>query len=100
MPLLNFRTISAAVLMFQIATASAGAQAVADNMTCQQAIRYYEQNGRISKMAGRSTIPVYQGVSASRRNELRCSPVGVFFKTTDNPRCPVAYKCPPGGRGP
>lgn len=37
----------------------AGAQAVAGNMTCQQAIRYYEQNDRISRLTGNQAIPIH-----------------------------------------
>jgi hypothetical protein len=77
------------------------AQAIADNMTCQQAINYYEKNGRISKYThGKSVIPIYNGVPVSKRRQQKCTTAGIRFKTTNNPRCIVAYRCQPwnGGR--
>lgn len=87
------------VVLFIFSAVGAQAQAVADSMTCQQAISYYEQNGRISKLAGNSAIPIYDGAPASQRSELGCPTVPIMFKTTDNRRCPVAYKCKPRGQG-
>lgn len=74
---------------------------IADNMTCQQAVAYYESYGRISKItSGNQTIPIYDGVPVSQRSTLRCSTASVYLKTLDNPRCTIAYKCAPffGGR--
>lgn len=91
--------LTSALLLAASATGGL-AQAIADNMTCQQATNYYEQNGRISKLAGNSAIPIYGGVPASRRNELSCSTVPIWLRTTDNRRCPVAFKCQPRSAGP
>lgn len=86
----------APLVLNPIASTNTQAQAVADKMTCQQAINYYEKNGRISKYAhGRTVIPIYNGVPVSQRKKLKCSSSGIRFKTTDNPRCTVAYKCIP-----
>lgn len=82
-------------------TAGVANAQIADNMTCQQAVQYYERNGRISKITtGNTTIPIYNGVPVSQRSTLRCSTSSVYLKTLDNPRCTVAYKCAPffGGR--
>ena len=86
----------APLLSNQFVSTDANAQAVADNMTCQQAINYYEKNGRISKYAhGKNVIPIYNGVPVSKRRQLKCSSTSIKFKTTDNARCTVAYKCLP-----
>ncbi len=88
--------VFAPLLLIQFISTDANAQAIADNMTCQQAINYYERNGRISKYAhGKNVIPIYNGVPVSRRRQLKCSSTGIRFKTTDNTRCTVAYKCMP-----
>jgi hypothetical protein len=82
------------VLSIQFVSTDAQAQTVADNMTCQQAINYYEKNGRISKYTnGKNVIPIYSGVPVSKMKQLECTSEGIRFKTTDNPRCMVAYKC-------
>jgi len=88
------------LMLIQFLSVDAHAQAIADNMTCQQAINYYERNGRISKYTnGRKVVPIYDGVPVSQRSRLRCSSAGERFKTTDNKRCIVAYKCQPWGGG-
>lgn len=80
----------------------AGAQAVANNMTCAQAVSYYERNGRINVIAnGRDVIPIYNGVPVTRESALRCewgymkAPYRV--KTTDNRRCVISYRCVAAG---
>jgi hypothetical protein len=84
------------LMLIQFLSVDAHAQAIADNMTCKQAINYYERNGRISKFVhGKNVIPIYNGVAVSKRRQLKCSTTAIKFKTTDNARCPVAYKCMP-----
>jgi hypothetical protein len=90
----TYLLISAAVLSGE----PAFAQAVADNMTCAQAVSYYERNGRIYKISrGKDVIPIYNGVPISRRNALHCEwgyMVAPYrLKTTDNRRCVVSYQC-------
>ena len=86
----------ASLFLIQFVATDARAQAIADNMSCQQAVNYYERNGRISKVAhGRTVVPRYDGVAVSKRRQLKCSSIGIKFKTTDNARCVVAYKCRP-----
>ena len=59
------------LLSIQFVPTDAHAQAIADNMTCQQAINYYEKNGRISKYAhGKNVIPIYNGVPVSKKRQL------------------------------
>ena len=88
--------VFAPLLLIQLTPTDAQAQAIADNMSCQQAVNYYERNGRISKVAhGRTVVPIYDGVAVSKRRQLKCSSIGIKFKTTDNARCVVAYKCRP-----
>jgi hypothetical protein len=93
--------IATTVLLAGLCT-NAGAQAIADNMTCAQAVSHYERNGRIYKIAhGKDVIPIYLGVPISRRNQLRCDygqvKVPYSLKTTDNRRCVIAYQCVAGG---
>ena len=80
----------------------AHAQAVADNMTCAQAVSHYERNGRIYKIShGKDVIPIYNGVPVSRRNTLRCdwgyTKTGYSLKTKDNRRCTISYRCVASG---
>lgn len=74
------------------------AQSVSNNMTCQQAISYYERNGRIQTQSGNTTVPIYGYAPASRRNQLGCTPSAISVKTSDKRRCAIAYKCAPRGR--
>ena len=74
------------------------AQAVSNSMTCQQAISYYERNGRIQTSSGNTTVPIYGYAPASRRNQMGCTPSAVTVKTSDQRRCAIAYKCAPRGR--
>ncbi len=71
---------------------------VSDTMTCQQAVNYYERNGRIQTRSGNATVPIYGYAPASQRNRLGCSTAGVQVRTSDKRRCTVAYKCLPRGR--
>jgi hypothetical protein len=88
------------LLLIKFVSTETHAQAVADNMTCQQAINYYEKNGRISKYAhGKNVIPIYGGAPVSKKKQLGCPTIGIRFKTTDNARCMVAYKCRPRDNG-
>ena len=85
--------------LFLMALASAAsAQAVADNMTCAQAVSHYERNGRIYKIAhGKDVIPIYNGVPVSQQNRLFCEwgyrKTPYSTKTTDNKRCVISYRC-------
>jgi hypothetical protein len=95
------RTVAPAILSLLAFTADAGAQ-IADNMTCAEAVAYYERNGRINKIAhGKDVIPIYNGVPVSKRNQLRCDhgyqKVGYSLKTKDNRRCTISYVCTPTG---
>jgi hypothetical protein len=98
----KMRTAVAGMILLLGLCANAGAQAIADNMTCAQAVSHYERNGRIYKIAhGKDVIPIYLGVPVSRRNALYCDygqiKAPYSLKTTDNRRCVIAYQCVAGG---
>ena len=72
---------------------------VSNSMTCQQAISYYERNGRIETNAnGNATVPIYGYTPASQRSRMGCSSSGIQVRTSDKRGCTVAYKCIPRGR--
>lgn len=72
---------------------------VSNAMTCQQAINYYERNGRIETNAnGNATVPIYGYTPASQRSRMGCSSSGIQVRTSDKRRCTIAYKCLPRGR--
>ena len=95
------RTIAPAIGLLMAFTVEAGAQ-IADNMTCAEAVAYYERHGRINKIAhGKDVIPIYNGVPVSKRNQLRCdwgyTKMGYSLKTKDNRRCTISYRCVASG---
>jgi len=99
---IKVRTVVAGMILLFGFSTNAGAQAIADNMTCAQAVSHYERNGRIYKIAhGKDVIPIYLGVPVSRRSALRCDygqiAAPYSLKTTDNRRCVIAYQCVAGG---
>ena len=77
------------------------AQAIADNMTCAEAVNYYERNGRIYKRNGKDVIPIYNGVPVSKRKALHCNwgyiEQGYSLRTKDKRRCTVSYRCVESG---
>ncbi|MBW8638639.1 hypothetical protein K1W69_15695 [Hoeflea sp. WL0058] len=86
----------AAIMIFQPAATVAQ---VSNSMTCQQAIKYYERNGRIQTNAnGNATVPIYGYTPASQRSRMGCSSSGIQVRTSDKRRCTIAYKCLPRGR--
>jgi hypothetical protein len=97
------RCLMTALLLLGLAP-SAFAQAVADNMTCAQAVSTYERNGRIYKLAhGKDVIPIYNGVPVSQKSRLVCDwgyiKSAYYTKTLDNKRCVISYRCTPSGIG-
>jgi len=91
-------------LFFLALASGASAQAIADNMTCAQAVSQYERNGRIYKLAhGKDVIPIYNGVPVSQQNRLFCDwgyrKTPYSTKTTDNKRCVISYRCVPSAVG-
>jgi hypothetical protein len=99
---IEMRIIAAGMIVLLGLCTNADSQAIADNMTCAQAVSHYERNGRIYKIAhGKDVIPIYLGVPVSRRNALRCDYGQIIapysLRTTDNRRCVIAYQCVAGG---
>jgi hypothetical protein len=99
-----FRHIWLTALFVLCLAPEAFAQAVADNMTCAQAVSTYERNGRIYKLAhGKDVIPIYNGVPVSQKNRLVCDwgyiRTAYYTKTLDNKRCVISYRCTPSGIG-
>lgn len=76
---------------------SALAQSISNDMSCEQAVSYYEEHGRIDTKAEDQVLPIEEGVPASKRDDVTCDrggpPEAVFVKTTDKDRCAVAYTC-------
>lgn len=95
-----FRTltfISLLALQFGfLSTSHAKRVTTADQMTCQQAVAYYQKHKRIYVLAhGRDVVPVY---GMKPINEpLYCGgrqlPVTYFVKTLDVRRCAIAAYC-------
>jgi hypothetical protein len=99
---LPVRRMAIALLALAGPCTQAGAQAIADNMTCAQAVSYYERNGRIYKIAnGKDVIPIYNGVPVSREPALHCEwgymKAPYRTKTLDNRRCVISYRCVAAG---
>ena len=92
------RTIISGILFVFCLQSAASAQAISDNMTCEQAVAHYEQHNRIETIAEGQVIPIDEGVPVSKREELPCDegelPGPVFVKTTDKRECAIAYTCP------
>jgi hypothetical protein len=91
------KTLTAFFLLLLLAT-GARAQAVANSMTCQQAVAYYEAHGRISVQTGGTVVPIYNGIPVSKRSQLGCPTTGVSVRTTDSRRCTIGYICLPRSR--
>lgn len=89
--------ITASIIAFCL-PAPAWAQTNSTEMTCEQAVAYYERHNRIETVAEGEVIPLDEGVPVSQRNDLPCEPgslpAPVFVPTKDKRECAVAYSCP------
>ncbi len=78
--------------------AAASAQAISDDMTCEEAVAYYEKNRRIETRDEGQVLPIDGGVPVSQRNDIACDPgelpSPILLKTRDKEECAVAYSCP------
>ncbi|MDN2578701.1 hypothetical protein [Aquibium sp. ELW1220] len=86
-----------AVLLLSSMTGPAFAQ-LADEMTCKQAIAYYEKHGVIQVLAnGKFAVPVRVGVPVSKASTLQCDGEGqprpYTISTSDAWRCTIAVTC-------
>ncbi len=72
---------------------------IADEMTCEQAIAYYEKHGVIQVLAnGRFAVPVRVGVPVAKAATLQCDdqgrqPRAYTISTKDAWRCTIAVTC-------
>ena len=96
----TIQTLTIAALI-SVSPSLAFAQAIADNMTCSEAVSYYERNGRIYKRNGKDVIPIYNGVPVSKCRALHCNwgymKQGYSLKTKDKRRCTISYRCVESG---
>jgi hypothetical protein len=89
--------ILAAGLM--LCAAMPAAAQIADEMTCDQAIAYYEKHGVIQVIAnGRFAVPVRVGVPVAKAATLQCEDQGSYprpyaISTKDAWRCVIAVTC-------
>lgn len=72
---------------------------LADEMTCKQAVAYYEKHGVIQVLAnGKFAVPVKVGVPVSQASTLQCDgegqqPRAYTVTTKDAWRCTIALTC-------
>jgi hypothetical protein len=72
---------------------------LADEMTCKQAVAYYEKHGVIQVLAnGKFAVPVKVGVPVSQASTLQCDgegqqPRAYTIGTKDAWRCTIALTC-------
>ena len=89
----------AALFVVLLLPSQAAAQALADQMTCEQAINYYEKNGVIYVIAnGRFAVPLRPGTPIRQAATLQCadqgrSPRAYTISTRDTWRCAIAVTC-------
>lgn len=89
------------VVLIAATTFSFSAQArvkTADEMTCAEAVTYYEKHNRIWVWAsGDDIVPIYGMKPASKIQELRCpiknSPRPYPVRTQDTDLCVIGYSC-------
>lgn len=85
-------------LLLASVTSPAFAQ-LADEMTCKQAIAYYEKHGVIQVLAnGKFAVPVRVGVPVSQASTLQCDgegqqPRAYTVSTKDAWRCAISVTC-------
>ncbi|MEX0405566.1 hypothetical protein ABGN05_07840 [Aquibium sp. LZ166] len=88
-----------ALFGLSLAPSPAAAQALADQMTCDQAIAYYEKHGVIYVLAnGKFAVPLRVGVPVSQAGTLQChdrgtTPRPYTVSTKDTWRCTIAVSC-------
>ena len=82
-----------------LAVASPALAQLADQMTCKQAVAYYEKHGVIQVLAnGKFAVPVSVGVPVSQASTLQCNgegqqPRAYTVTTSDAWRCTIAVTC-------
>ena len=88
--------IPAALIAFAV-PATAWAEALSNDMTCDEAVAHYEEHGRIDTNVDGQVLPIYGGVPVSERAGMICdeddAPSETFVKTKDKEQCPIAFSC-------
>jgi hypothetical protein len=92
------RAVSLAAFLTLALIHPAMAVTLAEDMTCEQAIRTFQSNGVIYKRAqGGQMLPIRQGKPIRLAGGLSCSHNSARFvyslKTRDNPRCVISAYC-------
>jgi hypothetical protein len=90
--------ICLAAVFLAVSVSSAMAVTLAEDMTCEQAIRTFQSNGVIYKRTqGGQVLPIRQGKPIRLAQGLSCSHNSGRFvyslKTKDNPRCVISAYC-------
>lgn len=79
---------------------TAASAQLSNDMTCEEAVTHFEENGRIETNDNGEVLPIFGGVPVSQRNDLQCEdnavPTPTLLKTSDSEECAVAYACPGG----
>lgn len=77
---------------------TASAEALSNDMTCEEAVAHYEEHGRIDTTVDGQVLPIYGGVPVSEREGMWCdedeAPTETFVKTKDKEQCAISYSCP------
>jgi hypothetical protein len=92
------RAISLAAFLTLALICPALAVTLAEDMSCEQAIRTFQSNGVIYKRAqGGQVLPIRQGKPIRLAEGLSCSHNSARFvyslRTRDNPRCVISAYC-------
>ena len=92
------RTIISGIALAFLLPAAASAEAISNDMSCEEAVAHYEEHGRIDTIDEGQVLPIDEGVPVSKRRDLACDedelPGPVLLKTKDKAECAVAYTCP------
>jgi hypothetical protein len=85
--------IAAIVILPSVAQAAQ----VSDDMTCAEAVEYYERNRQIMTIANGQELPIDQGTPIRQADMLNCdggsSRFETMVKTKDKPQCVIAAYC-------
>ena len=76
---------------------AANAQALSNDMTCDEAKKYYAEHKRIQVHEGDQVLPIYGGVPEAELDQLKCEPGDepgpIFVPAKDNRQCQIGYQC-------
>jgi hypothetical protein len=76
---------------------AANAQTLSNDMTCDEAKKYYAEHRQINVRDGDQVLPIYGGVPGDDPLKLECEPGNepgpLSVPTKDEARCQVGYEC-------